>query len=228
MRLGREVNKMPKKEETLTKNQSLPEDQKRLNDESIGASQKINETRYFQQVTILVIYYFVTLLFSFWFLLDVWSRNFVIFRAMGMKAEVLADDLLRTIGFTMVGGILGSTLYQIRVLFHYYAKKRYDPRWFGKYLTSPLEGAGMAIVVLALIRGGVALFGGSTGTDVTAVNNFAAIGTGALVGFGMRDVVGWLGHLVHTMFTIPSQEGTLDQRTRHGKDENKPTEEKKL
>ena len=64
----------------------------------------------------------------------------------------------------------------------------------------------MALVVLSLIRGGVALFGGSTGTDVDAVNNFAAIGTGALVGFGMRDVVGWLGSLVQTMFTFSEKE----------------------
>jgi len=177
-------------------------------------------------VTILVVYYFATLLFSFWFLFDVWSRNFTIFRMLGVQGEALNDDLLRTIGFTMVGGLLGSTLYQIRVLFYYYAKKRYDPRWFGKYVTSPLEGAGMAVVVLALIRGGVALFGGSTGADVTALNNFAAIGTGALVGFGMRDVVGWLGHLVRTMFTIPSDGNNPRPGTRD-KDGNKSGEDKK-
>lgn len=220
------VDKMPK-EEQLTKSQDVPEGKKRLNIEPVVVPQAMNDARDFRQVTILVAYYFATLLFSFWFLLDVWSRNFVIFRAMGMNGDVLKDDLLRTIGFTMVGGLLGSTLYQIRVLFYYYAKKRYDPRWFGKYLTSPLEGAGMAIVVLALIRGGVALFGGSTGTDVTAVNNFAAIGTGALVGFGMRDVVGWLGHLVHTMFTIPSTEDHRSNRATATDEINKKTDDKK-
>jgi len=58
----------------------------------------------------------------------------------------------------------------------------------------------MAMIVLALIRGGVALFGGSQGTEVNDTNNFAAFGVGALVGFGMRDVVGWIGGLVRTMF----------------------------
>ena len=68
----------------------------------------------------------------------------------------------------------------------------------------------MAMVVLSLIRGGVAVFGGSMGTDVTGASNFAAFGTGALVGFGMRDVVGWLESLVKTMFTIQGPETKKD------------------
>jgi len=184
-------------------------------------SQDATPVGYSRQVTFLVSYFLAILFFSLWLLFDVWGSNFVVFHAIGLRDEVLEDPLLRTIGFTIVGGILGSVLYQIRVLFYYYAKKRYDPHWFGKYLTAPWEGAGMAIVVLSLIRGGVALFGGSTGTDVTAVNNFAAIGTGALVGFGMRDVVGWLGHLVHTMFTIPGRENDLTSSSaQHSKRKN--------
>jgi len=76
----------------------------------------------------------------------------------------------------------------------------------------------MALIVLSLIRGGVALYGGSTGTDVEPVNNFAAIGTGALVGFGMRDVVGWLGNLVQTMFTISNRN---DNRSKPERGEGK-------
>ena len=147
-----------------------------------------------------------SIIFTLWFLFDIWSNSFVLFRAIGVGSEALREPLLRTIGFTIVGGFLGNILYQIRVLFHFYTTKKYDRRWFGKYLSSPWEAAGMALIVLSLIRGGVALFGGSTGTDIEAVNNFAAIGTGALVGFGMRDVVGWLGDLVQTMFTIPDRD----------------------
>jgi hypothetical protein len=151
----------------------------------------------------------IVLLFSFWFLFDTWSANFSLMRWIGVRGEVLDDPLLRTIGFTLVGGVIGNVLYMIRQLFTYYAKlKTYDPRWLGKYITGPWEGAGMALVVLALIRGGVAVFGGSMGTDVTGASNFAAFGTGALVGFGMREVVGWLEGLVKTMFTNKEPEGT--------------------
>lgn len=167
-------------------------------------------TRHARQVYALVAYYLIVLFFSFWFLLDTWGSQFALMRLIGLRGETLEDPLLRTIGFTFVGGIMGSLLYQIRSLFYFYAlKKTYDPAWFGKYITAPWEGAGMAMVVLSLIRGGVSVFGGSMGTDVTGASNFAAFGTGALVGFGMRDVVGWLGSLIHTMFTIRRPEGSV-------------------
>lgn len=177
-----------------------------------------NQSKATRQVGFLIGYYILALLFSFWFLFDIWGNNFALFRLLGMTSEALAEPLLRTIGFTFVGGFLGNILYQIRILFYFYTKDRYDPRWFGKYLTSPWEAAGMALVVLSLIRGGVALFGGSTGTDVEAVNNFAAIGTGALVGFGMRDVVGWLGSLVQTMFTFSEHDKFKERQEKKEKD----------
>ena len=180
-----------------------------------------NEIKVTRQIGFLIGYYILALLFSFWLLLDTWGNNFALFRAIGLSAEALKEPLLRTIGFTFVGGFLGNILYQIRILFYFYTKDRYDPRWFGKYLTSPWEAAGMALVVLSLIRGGVALFGGSTGTDVEAVNNFAAIGTGALVGFGMRDVVGWLGSLVQTMFTFSEHDKFKERQERKESEKNK-------
>jgi hypothetical protein len=160
-----------------------------------------------RQVYGLVVYYMIVLLFAFWFLFDTWSSNLTLMQWIGVRGEALKDPLLRTIGFTIVGGVIGSVLYLIRQLFTYYAKLgTYDARWLGKYITGPWEGAGMAMVVLALIRGGVAVFGGSMGTDVTGASNFAAFGTGALVGFGMREVVGWLEGLVKTMFTTKEPE----------------------
>ena len=174
-----------------------------MNEESNGD----NHTQHSRQVHALVVYYMAVLFFSFWFLFDTWSSNFALMRLIGVSGGALEDPLLRTIGFTIVGGVMGSLLYQIRVLFHFYAReKKYDPRWLGKYITGPWEGAGMAMVVLALIRGGVAVFGGSMGTDVTGASNFAAFGTGALVGFGMREVVGWLESLVKTMFAVQIRE----------------------
>jgi hypothetical protein len=171
---------------------------------------------YFWQVNALIAYFILMLLGGFWFLLDVWSGNFTILRGFGLSGEILTDPLLKTIGYTMVGAVFGSVLFQIRSLFNFYLKSgKYDPRWIGKYISAPWESAAMALVVLSLIRGGVALFGGSSGTDVNATNNFAAFGTGALVGYGMRDVVKWLGRLVISMFRTDeeedSEEAELDQ-----------------
>ena len=161
-----------------------------------------------RQVRFLVGYYLLLLGLSLWGILDVWSSNLTLARWVGIQDSMRSAPILRTIGFTMIGGLLGSVLYQNRMLFKYYIKDKdgYDPRWFGKYLTAPWEAAAMALVVLALIRGGVAAFGGSTGTAIQPVNNFAAFSTGALVGFGMRDVLGWLGKLVTAMFPSGSSE----------------------
>jgi hypothetical protein len=155
----------------------------------------------FLQVHGLMLYFIALIFLALWFFFDVWSKNMRFMQWMGIQPPALNEPILRTIGFTMVGGFLGSVLYQIRLLFQYYLKSEtYDYRWMGKYISAPWESAIMAIIVLALIRGGVALFGGSQGTDVNDTNNFAAFGVGSLVGFGMRDVVGWIGGLVRTTF----------------------------
>jgi hypothetical protein len=158
-------------------------------------------TYIFIQVHGLVIYYVLVMLFAFWLLLDVWSENYSSMRFLGASQIVLADELLKVVGYIVVGSIFGSVLYQIRELYHHYLKtETYDYRWIGKYISAPWESAAMSLIVLAIMRGGVALFGGQQGSEVNMTNNFAAFGTGALVGFGMRDVVGWLGNIVRSVF----------------------------
>ncbi len=152
------------------------------------------------QVGILITFYGVLLTFAIWLLFDTWSSKFTLLKMLGVNGPALSEPLLQTINYAVVGGFMGSILYHIRQLYHYYLKNKYDPRWFGKYLTAPLEGAIMAIVVLALIRGGASLFGGSSESEVTGATNFTVFGTGALVGFSTRDVVAWLEGLAGSRF----------------------------
>ena len=192
------------KERTMVKGKRFPPSRKGSGYVLVDATQsEMPKSKYRHHIGWLIAYYMVVLFFSFWLLLYTWGSQFTLMKLVGLDSKALEDPLIRTIGFTIVGGILGSLLYHIRVLYYFYAqRKNYDPDWLGKYITAPWEGAGMALVVLSLIRGGVAVFGGSMGTDVTGASNFAAFGTGALVGFGMRDVVGWIGSLIQTMFTF--------------------------
>ena len=125
------------------------------------------------QVCFLVIYYVGLLLFLFWLLFDFWSSNFSFMRRIGIDLQALDDStlqLLRTIGFTIIGGALGNILYRIRQMHNHYCKAHFNPRWIGKYISEPWESAAMAIVVLALIHGGIALFTGSANSDVIGVN----------------------------------------------------------
>jgi hypothetical protein len=168
-------------------------------------TQKEQETYLYQiQVYGITIYYLILLCFSFWFLLDVWSNNFIVLQFSGVQGEALKDPPLKLIVLIIIGGMFGSILYSIRHLGNHYAAERdYDPRWIPKYVTAPWEGAGLALIVLSLVQGGVAFFGGPSGTTVdtqSSVSNFMILGIGALVGFGMRDVVGWLNRLTNSMF----------------------------
>ncbi len=109
---------------------------------------------------------------------------------------------------SMVGGLLGNVLYNIRVMYVHYVKRcDYDTRWVGKYLSGPWEAAALALVVYALLRGGVATLSGvslvSEGSNGTAIQDtamLAALGLGALIGFSIRDVIGWLQRLSETLF----------------------------
>ncbi len=162
--------------------------------------------QYSKHVFFLILYYLALLFFSFWLLIDVWSATFNHLRFFGLPEKIFESPALRTIGFTIIAGIFGSILYQIRALFRHYCKTyTYHPRWIGKYVTAPWEGAALALIVLALIRGGLSPFGGAS-AEITPATNFASFGTGALVGFGMRDVVGWLGDLIQKLFKTSSSD----------------------
>lgn len=116
------------------------------------------------------------------------------------KQDSAKQTLLVMIGFVTAGAIAGSVLYQIRMLFQYYIKDgKFDRRWMGKYISAPWEAVALALVVLSLLQGGSVILGAGK-PNLTEGNPFAAFGVGALVGFGIREVVGWLGSLARTMF----------------------------
>ena len=168
------------------------------------------EVRTFLQVNLIVFYYLVVMLAAFWLFLDTWGGNLVVLSHLGLRQQALEDPLLPGMAFLITGAIMGSILYHIRVLFHYYVKSGfYNYRWFAKYISSPWESAAMALVVFALIRGGLAMLGGPPAESAGSTSYFSSFGVGALVGFGMRDAVGWLSNLAQTMFV--AQEMSQDQ-----------------
>ena len=160
-------------------------------------------------------YYLSLLLVLFWLALDIWSGQFRLLHQIGFGESVQAlrnstkpdeQSALATfvvVGYTVIGGAMGSILYSIRCFFDHYARRRgkhYSRRWLGKYITAPWEGAAMAMVVASLLRGGVALFGKLQAPADENANAFAVFAIGTLVGFSMREVVGWLHGITITMF----------------------------
>ena len=201
-------------EPTSEPEQTATEGKETMSTESPPPDSQNTHDAVFREVHVIVAYYIILIAFTALLLLNVWGGDLMILKQLGLTDKAIADPFLRTVGYTIVGSVLGSILYNMRVLFYFYLTKgTYDRRWFGKYLSAPWESAAMSLVVLALVRGGAALFGG-TGTAVappTPTDNFGAFSMGALVGFGMRDVVRWVQGLVETTFGTLAKDKTTNK-----------------
>jgi len=123
-----------------------------------------------------------------------------------ISSEQKQETLFRMFSFMASGAIIGSVLFQIRLLFSHYIKRgNFDTKWLGKYISAPWESVALSVVVFSLLRGGSVVLGGATNVDLGSTNGLSVFALGALVGFGMRDVVGWLSNLVKTMFPTEPQ-----------------------
>jgi hypothetical protein len=131
-----------------------------------------------------------------------------------LKADAAPDKehLLASLAFLVSGAIVGSVLYHIRMLSRYYIKEQnFNSKWVGKYITGPIEAVGLALAILSIIQGGAAALGGS-GIDFGKGRPFAAFGFGALVGFGIREVVGWLATLAKSTFPTEPEKREAQKR----------------
>jgi hypothetical protein len=151
-----------------------------------------------RQIYSLVAYYMILLIGSIALIAYmVWQKH----------AKSDDNELIVLMAFLMTGAVVGSVLYQIRVLFKFYINdkgKKFDSRWMGKYITAPVEAMGLSLAILSLIQGGVVVLGGS-GIDFSKAKPFAIFGFGALVGFGIREVIGWLANLARSTFPTDSK-----------------------
>ena len=163
---------------------------------------------YANYVHALTAYYTLLIFLSLWLLVDTVLERHTFLEVFGFSEQIPRQHVIRTIIFVATGALLGSVLYQIQQLYRAYCKPkkptdRFNPRWLGKYVTAPWEAIGLALIVVALIGGGVVGLGGTNGVKMVAVSNlsnFTGFGLGGLLGFGIREVVGWLGNVIGTMF----------------------------
>lgn len=118
-------------------------------------------------------------------------------------------EILRTLGFIATGAMIGSVLYQVRAVFRRcYEGQNHEAIWLGECLSAPWESVALSVVALSLIRAIAFLLGGYASTGVPSpvapelakAYGFVAFGAGALVGFGTREMAGWLRNLTKAMF----------------------------
>jgi hypothetical protein len=131
-----------------------------------------------------------------------------------LTANQKREKMLISMAFLITGAIVGSVLYLIRAFFRFYVKEaNFDPRWLGKYYSAPWESAALALAVMSIVQGGAVFLGGS-GIDFSAGKPFTVFGFGAVVGFGVREVVGWVGGVTKSMFPATADADTQSKIVR--------------
>ena len=121
--------------------------------------------------------------------------------------------VLTAMAFLMSGAVVGSVLYQIRMLFRFYVGDRsFNSRWLAKYISAPVEAAGLALAIVSLLESGAVVLGGQ-GLNFSHGKPFAAFGIGALVGLGIREVIGWLGAVTKTVFPTDDKSDETTQQS---------------
>ncbi len=152
-----------------------------------------------------VLYLIVMLIFYSWQLLDIgFGKNTFLKLIFPDNTDLLNTALYRIIAFTVIGGGLGGTVNGFRGFIVWHSERKgFGWRFIWKYITFPLLGAILAGIVYAIVRGGVAAFGGNFTPNQDLTNQaLAAFGIGALSGYGSHKVFRWLDSIVNRIFKI--------------------------
>lgn len=119
--------------------------------------------------------------------------------------DALNSPVFKLVVYTAIGGGIGAAVNNVRSFVQWHAeRKAFGWRFIWKYISMPPVGATLAVMVYAIIRGGIAVFnGGFSGNDVNNTTTlFSAWATGALAGYGSNKVFIWLDDKVNNMFKI--------------------------
>lgn len=177
-----------------------------------------HEIRKFIVPGLLAIYLNLSLLVWGWVLLDVSTGTLHTIRWLGL---VLPDDqayvsLLRLAFYAAIGGAIGGIVYGMQNLWKHATAGEFRIVFAGDYVFRQFGAATLAVVVFALVRGGILTALGtdpSTATTTTA-STFSSFAIGFLSGFGSYQVINKLDELIKQAFGKPSgsnQQGSEKQ-----------------
>jgi hypothetical protein len=119
------------------------------------------------------------------------------------NASRVDQPTFRLVSYVVIGGAMGSVVNGIRSFLSWHCDARgFGPRYIWKYVTLPFLGATLALIVFALVRGGIAALGGEVSLAAPSPGHgFIALGIGVLSGYGARDVFVWLNIQVSKLFS---------------------------
>jgi hypothetical protein len=152
------------------------------------------------------LYLLFMLAFFFWLLFDIWLGGHSLARWLGYQDSIgkLNGTTFRLMAYTIIGGGLGGIISGIRSLLFWHGDLQgFGGRYIWKYITNPWLGATLALFVYALIRSGIAVFGGDSTAQAAGTSQaLSTFATGVLAGYGSRQVFIWLDVQVNKLFKV--------------------------
>jgi DNA-binding protein Fis len=176
-------------------------------------------------VAVLGILYLVVVLVTFIYLF------FAIWMGYSIEVDNPKFPVLLLMAYAVIGGGLGGAINGIRSFIGWHAEREaFKRRYVWKYISQPLIGISLAVIVYAFFRSGLVAFGGNFAPNENFSNQaLAAFAIGALSGYGSRRVLIWLDRLVKKLFktadagAVVAKVPDLKGKTVEGLHEGNPT-----
>jgi hypothetical protein len=155
---------------------------------------------------LIAVYLILGLLAAGWLLLDISTGQFRFFGWIGITLPENDDylNILKLVCYAGIGGAIGGITYgMLNLQQHTAARYDFNPVYVGDYVFRPFGSAALAVVIFALLRGGVlTILGGDPSSASTSiVASFSAFGIGFLAGFGSKQVIDRLNELIKETFS---------------------------
>jgi hypothetical protein len=155
---------------------------------------------------LIAVYLILGLLAAGWLLLDISTGQFRFFGWIGITLPENDDylNILKLVCYAGIGGAIGGITYgMLNLQQHTAARYDFNPVYVGDYVFRPCGSAALAVVIFALLRGGVlTILGGDPSSASTSiVASFSAFGIGFLAGFGSKQVIDRLNELIKETFS---------------------------
>lgn len=152
---------------------------------------------------LIAVYLTVSVLLWGWLLLDVAFNNFKLFYWLDLNLPTQHEKLVlfKMALYSLIGGAFGGISFGMMNLQRHTTANGFKIAYTGDYLFRPFGAAMLAVVVFALIRGGVlTILGADTNIEPSTASTLSSFGIGFLSGFSSAEVVKTFNRLSKNIF----------------------------
>lgn len=177
---------------------------------------------------IITVYLTFALIIAGLMLFDVSTEKFWILNQLGFALRPDAEyiSIVKLIFYTAIGGAIGAITFGMMNLQKRVTSNTFNPVYLGDYMLRPIGSAALAVVLYALLRGGVLTILGGDPTASSIAAPFSAFGIGFLTGFGNRQIVEKLNDLVNKTFGKIETKELKDDKDKENNLESSKVDEK--